>query len=76
VASPDGSGGRAYERGGFSFVAVAPAGGTLTSSDGRVWQIGEDALVTGDGARLARLPAHNSFWFAVVNHAPKWRLYE
>ena len=28
------------------------------------------------GAELARLPGYNSFWFAIVNHATNWRLYE
>ena len=76
VASEDGNGGRAYERGGVDFASADLAGASLTSADGGRWSITEEALVSGDGATLARLPGHNSFWFAVVNHAPRWRLYE
>jgi hypothetical protein len=57
------------------FAAVDVAAGTLRSSDARDWRIEEDGLVSG-GTRLERLPGHNSFWFAIVNHAPTWRLYE
>jgi hypothetical protein len=76
IATPDGSGGRAFESRNVSFRSADLQGNTLTSTDGRNWTITEDALVTTDGSRLARLPAHNSFWFAVVNHAPVWRLYQ
>ena len=76
VASQDGHGGRAYERGDVSFVAVDLRNAGLTGSDGREWQISEEALVAADGTMLLRLPGHNSFWFAVVNHAPVWRLYQ
>jgi hypothetical protein len=76
VASEDGNGGRAYERGGVDFASADLAGASLTSADGGRWSITEEALVSDDGATLARLPGHNSFWFAVVNHAPRWRLYE
>jgi hypothetical protein len=76
VATADGSGGRAYEAGEVRFSAADPTSGTLVDVDGRSWQLREDALVAPDGATLARLPGHNSFWFAIVNHAPRWRLYE
>jgi len=76
IASEDGSGGRAYDRGELSFTSFDMANGTLTSTDGFGWRIEEEALVGPDGARLERLPGHNSFWFAVTNHAPSWRLYQ
>ena len=76
LASADGSGGRAYSAEGVDFTVADPGEGTLTSADGRTWQLTEDALVANDGAMLERLPGHNSFWFAIVNHAPRWRLYE
>jgi hypothetical protein len=76
IATADGSGGRAFESGEVSFSAADAAAGTLTGEDGRTWQLTEEALIASDGARLTRLPGHNSFWFAIVNHAPRWRLYE
>ena len=76
VATADGSGGRAFSAEGVQFTTADPNAGTLTSADGRSWQLTEDGLVGDDGAMLDRLPGHNSFWFAIVNHAPRWRLYE
>ena len=76
VVTADGSGGRAFSAEGVEFTAADPDAGTLTSADGRTWQLTEDALIAEEGATLERLPGHNSFWFAVVNHAPRWRLYE
>jgi hypothetical protein len=76
VATPDGSGGRAYERDGLSFGVVDLAAGILLGSDGQTWRLSETALLAEDGRRLPRLPGHNSFWFAVINHAPVWRLYQ
>jgi len=76
VATADGSGGRSYAAGGVTFAAADPASGILIDGDGRTWRLTEDALVAEDGASLERLPGHNSFWFAIVNHAPRWRLYE
>lgn len=72
----DGSGARAYERDGVSFTSYDPADATAGSADGRTWQVSESALLGADGTRLERLPGHNSFWFAVVNHTANGRLYE
>ena len=76
VASEDGKGGRAYESSDVSFTSLVSNGDALASSDGREWSITEDALTASDGAELARLPGHNSFWFAIVNHTTNWRLYQ
>jgi Protein of unknown function (DUF3179) len=76
VATEDGNGGRAYERGEVSFTSVNFDTGTLSSADGDLWRISEEVLVGADGTVLQRLPGHNSFWFAFVNHAPLWRLYQ
>jgi hypothetical protein len=76
VATADASGGRAYAADGVDFTSAGRDLMTLTSADGRTWRLTEEALVADDGAHLARLPGHNSFWFAVVNHAPRWRLFE
>ena len=75
IATADGSGGRGYESGGLAFSLTDLAAGTLVSDDGRGWRLTEAALVAEDGTELERLPGHNSFWFAVTNHAPNWRLY-
>jgi hypothetical protein len=75
IASEDGSGGRAYARGDIDFESVDLESGIVESADGRLWRIDEEALIGSDGTVLARLPGHNSFWFAVTNHAPRWRLY-
>jgi hypothetical protein len=75
VATADGLGGRAFDRRNLEFSSFDKSAGTLTSRDGREWRITEDALLAGSNT-LPRLPGHNSFWFAVVNHAPVWRLYE
>jgi hypothetical protein len=76
VATADGSGGRAFSAEGVQFTTADPASATLSSEDGRTWQIREDGLQADNGAMLERLAGHNSFWFAIVNHAPRWRLYE
>ena len=76
IATKDGSGGRAYESGGLQFSLIDSAEAELESNDGRRWRIAEAALMADDGTELKRLPGHNSFWFAVTNHAPNWRLYE
>ena len=50
--------------------------GVATTEDGSTWQVTEGALVGPFGEELERLPGHNAFWFALVNHAPRFRLYE
>ncbi len=52
---------RAYSRGEEQF---ALRGDRLKSTDGAVWQIGEDALTTADGRSLPRLAGQISYWFA------------
>ena len=76
LPTADGSGGRAYEVGEVSFASYDVSARLLQSEDGRTWALTEEELVAADGERLARLPGHNSFWFAVTNQAPSWRLYE
>jgi hypothetical protein len=76
IVTADGSGGRAYAAGDATFTVADPKSGILVDEGGRTWRITEDALIADDGATLERLAGHNSFWFAVINHAPRWRLYE
>ena len=56
---------RAYERGARSFVA-GKAANILNEAGaaGAAWEITEDRLVGPDGATLARVPGHISYWFA------------
>jgi hypothetical protein len=53
---------RAYERGDLEFAPVA--GGKLSSGDGVVWELGEEAMVAADGSSLPRVAGHIAYWFA------------
>lgn len=53
---------RAYDRGDITFTAGAAPG--FITADGAAWQVEEDNLVGPDGAKLARVPGHLSYWFA------------
>lgn len=59
---------RAWERGAAGFTAriegSAAAPLALFDEAGTRWAVGEDALVTADGRRLARVAGHNAYWFA------------
>ncbi len=61
IGDTDSRSARAYERGDLKFAQKA---GQLTSSDGAVWQIGEEALTAADGRSLARVAGHVAYWFA------------
>ncbi len=76
LATADGTGARAYATPGVTLSAFDPATGMARSSDGRLWRLTEPALASEAGVELERLPGHNSFWFAVINHTPNGRLYE
>lgn len=53
---------RAYERGNRTFTASDKA--HRVSGPGGDWAVTEEALVGPDGAKLARVPGHVSYWFA------------
>ena len=74
--TPDHTGGRAYSAGDQRFVSYDPDTGIATTEDGARWTATEGALIAESGEELVRLPGHNSFWFALVNHAPRFRIYE
>lgn len=76
LTTPEASGARAYRATGVTFTAYDRDARTATTSDGRRWRLEEEALVADDGARLERVPGHNSFWFSVTNHTENGRLYE
>jgi len=75
-ATADGTGGRAFAAGDEEFVEFDPESGIAVTAAGTSWTVSESALVSDAGAELERLPGHNSFWFAVSNHSPSYRLYE
>ena len=75
LATADGSGGRAYLAGANTFTKFDRRKSVLTASDGRAWTVTESALLGESGQRLERLPGHNSFWFAVINHTENGRLF-
>ena len=75
LATPDGSGARAYDRRGIRFASFDARSGIASSEDGVSWRVTEDWLVASDGRRLPRVPGHNSFWFSIVNHTENGRLF-
>ena len=76
IATPDGMGGRAFERGDREFVAADLAAAVVTDDTGQTWTISESALRSAGGESLARINGSNAFWFAVANLVPDARLYE
>lgn len=62
VVTSKGGANRVYERGEIMF-AKQEADGSLRDTAGRRWRVTADALVSDDGERLPRVPAHRAFWF-------------
>lgn len=75
-ATADRTGARAYAAGDERFVSFDAGAGVALAEGGARWRLTEGALLDGNGGELARLPGHNSFWFALTNHLPAFRLYE
>ncbi len=48
--------------------------GQLLDNSDQEWEVTEEALIGPEGERLARIPAHEVFWFAWVNVFPETRL--
>ncbi len=61
---------RAYDAGGLDFAAAA---GSLQSvvANGEAWRVDEDSLVNANQRRLARLPGHVAYWFALSGFKPE-----
>jgi hypothetical protein len=76
VATEDGLGGRAYLAGDREFVRYDARERVIEDASGGRWVLTEAALEGPGGALLERVPGHNSFWFAVANHAAEFRLWE
>lgn len=66
---------RAYRRGERRFTAGRSTG-ELADERGRAWRVTEDALESGDGERLERLPGHLAYWFGWYAFFPKTEVYE
>ncbi len=64
---------RVYDPGTVSFISY-DRDKTLIDSDGAKWSLDEDALVSEDGRRRARLPSHRAFWFGWRAAFPETRL--
>ncbi len=58
---------RAYHRDKSSFILKKDK---LYDQENRAWEITEDYLISTDGLKLERLPAHKVFWFAWINAFP------
>jgi uncharacterized protein DUF3179 len=73
LTSPDGAN-RVYDTGGTAFVRQR-GDGALEDAEGRLWRVGEDALVSADEAlRRPRLAAHRAFWFGWYAQFPDTEL--
>jgi len=66
---------RAYRRGTHTFTAGASNSEAL-DEQGHRWRLTEDALVSDNGERLARLGGHLSYWFGWFSFFPKTEVYE
>lgn len=53
---------RVYAPGGTSFTRY-DGDAAVVAEDGSTWTLHEDALVSAEGQRRPRLPAHRAFWF-------------
>jgi Protein of unknown function (DUF3179) len=75
VITDDTGANRVYASGDRRFGEI-DAEGRVVDTDGRAWIVAEDALVSSadSSLRLARVPAHRSFWFGWVAQHPDTRL--
>ena len=71
---PGGAAVRAFESAGFGFAAGDDLA-TLTSDDGRSWQITEEKLIAEDGETLERIGGHLAFWFGWFGFYPDTLIY-
>lgn len=65
---------RAYERAGETF-APGPDDDVMLDSEGREWQVTEDALVGPGGETLPRLGGHLAYWFGWYAFFPETLVY-
>ena len=68
---------RAYERASTSQTFTWDvAANLLTDQDGAQWHITEEALVSPEGAKLARIAGHLAFWFGWYSYFPETEVFE
>ncbi len=72
VVSDDSKALRAYSAHGVRFKKKK--GDVVIDEEKVTWEINDDFLVSSEGVKLERLPAHRIFWFAWVNAYPDTRL--
>jgi len=66
---------RAFERGQETFTP-GPTPDTVVDSQGQVWQVTEDALLSPDGMLAPRLSGHLAYWFGWFAFFPNTLIYE
>ena len=66
---------RAYERGSETFTP-GPDENSVLDSQGRQWQITEEALLGPDGETAPRISGHLAYWFGWFAFYPETLLYE
>ena len=71
---PGGAAVRAYDSGGLIFETGADYA-SLTSADGRSWQVTEAALIDADGQQRQRIGGHLAFWFGWFGFYPDTLVY-
>lgn len=72
VVIADKSGARAFDLGTVEIVNYKK--GQLKDSNGKIWRLHNDKLVSADNQVLPQLASHNIFWFAWINSYPATRL--
>ncbi len=72
---PGGAAVRAYERSDHIFTP-GDTPQEVVDENGAVWMVTEEALVSPDGERLARLGGHLAFWFGFFAFYPNTLVYE
>jgi len=73
VVTDESGANRVYEAGDHRFTSYDGAA-TVIDSEGARWTLTEEALVSPDGERFERLPAHRAFWFGWYAAYPETRL--
>jgi hypothetical protein len=63
---------RAYETKNINFKSYKK--GKLNDENGEEWKVNEQFILGPNNAKFARIPTHNSFWFAWYNAHPNTRL--
>ena len=80
IASAASEAARVYERGAVTFLSPQDGDGELPrvlfDTGGGRWEVTEEALISEAGEALARVPAHQSFWFGWFQFHPGTELFD